>query len=207
MRLIDLTGRRFGRLEVIERRGCLKGMATWLCKCDCGIDKLVASYYLLNGKTRSCGCLANEHENKFGSHRATHRMTRSKIYRTWASMLSRCNNRNVPGYKNYGARGIKVCDRWLSFDNFYADMGNAPKDMTLDRIDNDGGYSPENCRWATRSEQSRNRRIAKNAKILVIDGKKRLVIDVAAEYGINRSTLRSRISRGWTVERIISCLS
>ncbi|TXI24264.1 MAG: hypothetical protein E6Q61_05350 [Nitrosomonas sp.] len=122
-------------------------------------------------------------------------------------MLSRCNNRNVPGYKNYGARGIKVCDRWLSFDNFYADMGNAPKDMTLDRIDNDGGYSPENCRWATRSEQSRNRRIAKNAKILVIDGKKRLVIDVAAEYGINRSTLRSRISRGWTVERIISCLS
>lgn len=154
--LIDLTGQRFGRLAVIQRSYVAKVGAHWLCRCDCGTDKIIYGPSLRAGKTRSCGCLQAEAAKKYMTahgHAASYKKT--PTYISWAEMITRCENPKKKNFKYYGARGISVCERWRhSFQNFLADMGPRPEGQTLDRWPNrTGNYEPGNCRWATWKEQ------------------------------------------------------
>lgn len=150
--LIDLTNQRFGKLFVVERsenRGDYR--SHWVCKCDCGTMKIVSSSHLRGGTTRSCGCSRMTHGQTTGR-------TKSKAYSIWATMIQRCTNKNRAVWKYYGERGIIVCERWLEFANFLADMGNPPTEKhQLDRIDNTKGYCPSNCRWVVSKTNNRNR--------------------------------------------------
>lgn len=195
-RTIDLTGHVFGKLTVVERVPSTKHHTMWRCVCACSRETIVGSDMLRGGKTRSCGCLKNE-----PAHNKTHGMAGTPEYGAWANMRSRCINTGDKAYANYGGRGIRVCDRWMdSFENFLSDMGKRPSAQhSLDRIDNDGPYSPENCRWATRGKQQNNRR---NTKFITYGGETKAVAEWAAITGISDETLRNRIRLGYSDERI-----
>jgi hypothetical protein len=160
------------------------------CRCVCGQVRDVLQDNLIYGRSRSCGCF-----NRDGKHRITHGKSNSPEYMAWRSCRERCNNPNIPGYRNYGGRGITICDRWLnSFENFYADMGPRPSPKhSLDRIDNDGNYEPGNCRWATTKQQSRNRR---NNIIVTYDGDDMCLRDFANLVGKNPNLLTKRVKKG-----------
>ena len=148
----NLTGQRFGKLVVInqsnERK---KGRVCWYCKCDCGGEIITQGRYLQSGGTKSCGCLLKEKVTKHG-------LGKSRAYSSWHDMLRRCYNPKNHNYEYYGEKGIKVCERWWSFENFYEDMGEKPEGFTLERINNNKDYFPDNCRWASWKDQMQNRR-------------------------------------------------
>ena len=182
MKLIDLTGLKFGRLTVISRTGVAKGgSATWNCVCACGNKTVADGGNLKRGKVQSCRC----------SHRK-HGKAGTRSYQTWDSMKQRCLNKNIPNYKYYGARGITICDRWLTFKNFLEDMGDRPEGMTLERKDNDKGYTPDNCKWATPKEQNRNSR---HNRMIEHQGQVKCLSEWAEKLGISYDTLWSRLKR------------
>ena len=162
----DEIGNRYSRLIVLERAGSSPGrfrLALWICNCDCGNQIIVKGNYLRKGATRSCGCLQKEEMSKRTkkhgqSHGQGSKWQPTRSYRSWKAMRTRCTNPNHKYYYNYGGRGIKICDRWDSFENFFADMGERPEGMTMDRIDNDGNYEPSNCCWSTPKQQRKNQR-------------------------------------------------
>lgn len=148
---IDMTGQKFGRLTVLRLAEKPYKSPLWVCICDCGIQTVVDGRNLRSGNSSSCGCLKKEISIKHG-------MTKEREHGIWRHILSRCNNQKDKAYKHYGGRGIKVSDEWMEFKNFYADMGKSPFGSSIDRINNDGNYCKENCRWVNHSQQMRNTR-------------------------------------------------
>lgn len=162
-KVADFTGKKFGRLTVIDRfENTVRGTATWNCICDCGQNIVVRGNALQSGNTRSCGCLQREDASERFT---THGLRNSREWHIWTGMKQRCQNQNNPNYHDYAGRGITVCDEWQSFERFIADMGMSPTTKhTIERLDNNAGYYPSNCVWATRQQQSRNKRIQHNNK-------------------------------------------
>lgn len=195
----DLTGVQFGSLVVTRRAPNVGIRIMWACECECGAATTVWAHSLKSGATKSCGCRRGA-ENRT---RAVHGMSRTPIHEIWLGMRKRCLQPNSPNYFRYGARGITVCDRWRdSFQNFYEDMGPRPSpEHSLDRIDNDKGYSPENCRWATRKQQGNNK---SNNVRFVVDGQSLTATQCAAMAKISLSGFLARIRQGWAIERAIS---
>ena len=164
MKLIDLTGFKFGRLTVIERAATVNKHTMWLCKCDCGKEIIVDAYNIKTGHTLSCGCLQRERTSKANT---IHGKRITRLYRIWVCMKNRCYQQSYHAFKHYGGRGITVCGEWLNdFQAFYEwSMANGYKEnLTIDRIDNDKGYSPSNCRWVTMKEQNKNKRVPNSTK-------------------------------------------
>jgi hypothetical protein len=200
----DLLGMVFGRLTVIEESGRnALSSVLWKCVCTCGNEVVVLSGSLLSGATTSCGCYGQEQRTKGAVAALTkHGKTGSKVYSAWQGMSTRCYYENCVEYHNYGGRGITVCTRWReSFENFYADMGDPPsKEYSIDRIDNDGNYEPENCRWATRKEQSRNRQ---NNRVITFGGLSMIAADWAEALNLPVGTVYYRLRKGLSPEEIL----
>lgn len=201
-RIIDLTGQRFGRLVVMSRvlnEGIPR--SHWRCRCDCGETRIVSTSILKkDGRVTplSCGCVPAAN---IGDRLRRHGMSYEPVYRIWGSMRARCQDVNHLQYPSYGGRGITVCERWQTFEHFYADMGDRPDGMSLDRIDNDGPYSPENCRWATLIQQQRNTR---RNRFLTLNGRTHCIAKWADLTGITYHTIITRLDRGWSVHDVLT---
>ena len=208
-----LTGNRYGRLVVIYRaanslpnKSHHAGVVQWICLCDCGVFCTVAAASLKNLTTKSCGCLLREFTNSIRKHGCSHANGKGKPsaeYRTWQDMLTRCRSTDPARYALYGGRGITVCDRWLnSFENFLMDMGPRPGlGYSIDRKNNNLGYSPDNCHWATDIQQARNKR---NNRIITINGESKTLPEWAEIHNKPQYLVRLRIRRGWEPERALS---
>lgn len=198
----DLTGRRFGRLTVIsEDDARWSGSVVWLCKCDCGNYKRVRASHLKRGAVISCGCYNKQKDFVHGE-------SNTRLHHIWACMLDRCTNPNSAEADRYIDRGIKVCDEWLNSYEAFAEWSKANGyiedakrgDCTLDRIDNDGDYSPSNCRWVDMKVQGRNRR---NNHLLTLDGKTHCIAEWGEIMGIDPSRISKRLERGWNIRDAI----
>lgn len=193
---MDLTGTRFGRLTVLEKvgvqgQGKRGSQSLWRCLCDCGNEKIVIRNSLVCGNTRSCGCL--DQENKKTMH-LKHGMAKTRIWKIWIGMRSRCEHEKDKSYPYYGGRGISVCEEWSEFEQFleWAIQSGYDDTMTIERIDTNGDYCPENCRWATRKEQTRNRRITKK---VMYNGKEIPLGEVAEIEGITYQQAYTKYAR------------
>lgn len=203
---IDLVGRQFGRLKVIARAESEDRHLKWVCECECGRHTTVYGDSLKRGTTKSCGCLKSEYlRENTGKRFRTHGQSESKIYGVHQNIKKRCYSTNSKDYGLYGGRGIEVCSEWLGengFENFFKwAMENGYKEgLTIDRKNVNGDYSPDNCRWITNREQQLNKR---NSHFLSFNGETKTVAEWAETLGKNDSTLRSRLSAGWSVERAL----
>lgn len=198
---IDISGKKVGRLTVLKKVR-EEHPSRWLCECSCGNKKDITYYVLVKDKIKSCGCLQRENAAKSASMKSrTHGMKRTPTYNSWQSMKSRCYRSKDICFSRYGGRGIKVCSRWEnSFENFYDDMGERPEGCTLDRINFDKDYSPENCRWATVQEQQNNR---SSNSLFTYKGRTQNIRAWADEFGIGYYTLQGRLFNGWPIERAL----
>lgn len=191
----DVTGQRFGKLVAIRfdhNKVFSSGNRTemWLCKCDCGNNAIIKKSHL-GVKTNSCGCISR-----------THGESKEKFYFLWQAVLRRCRNSHAKEYKYYGGRGIKVCKRWLSYENFCADMRVGYREgLQIDRIDNDGNYEPENCRWVTPKQNSRNR---SNNRILEFNGQIMCKSAWSEKLGLRLKIIDKRLRLGWPVSRVLT---
>lgn len=213
LKIIDLTGQRFGRLVALEYMGRKNDRTLWRCKCDCGNESITGYSNLINRITRSCGCLNDETRQINNRNRRKcisvdflpiGNLRNHPSYSSWGSMMDRCYNKNRKSYKDYGGRGIKVCERWRGehgFENFIKDMGERPSPQhSIDRIDYNGDYSPENCRWATQKEQVNNQ--TKNV-YLYIKGKRITAKMLCNLLGINYNTMIHQLKYGVDINIII----
>lgn len=196
----NLSNQVFGRLTVKHVVGQTRNKTNvWLCICDCGKESHVNTNNLVQGTTRSCGCLGIENRQNLKELSTTHGMTGTRTYKSWEKMLGRCFCKTDKKYPDYGARGITVSESWMTFENFFSDMGEAPENHTLDRIDVNGNYCKENCRWADATTQARNRR---NSTIVEFGGKKQHLKVWAVELGVDYYTLYARIFRNkWPLDK------
>ena len=200
-KLIDLTGQQFGRLVVLKRAETSeKSKPKWLCRCECGNEVTVIGHSLRSGITRSCGCLRNENVGLSPVHGASH----SRLYKIWDSMKYRCYNSKCQYFHRYGGRGIAICDEWR--DNFvafreWALSSGYRDDLSIDRIDNDGNYCPENCRWATRKVQGNNQ---STNHLLEYNGEIKTISQWSEITGIRHDTLLHRIKLGWSIEKVLT---
>lgn len=198
---IDLTGQRFGRLVALECAGRRSGHALWNCLCDCGNVVEVIACDLKKGHTASCGCLQRERSRASAT---VHGGNGTRLYSVWEGMKKRCLNPSHDSYKDYGGRGITVCAEWAnSFEAFrdWALANGYRDDLTLDRKENDGPYSPENCRWATLKQQNNNTR---RNRMITFQGETRTLSQWAELTGIKFDKLRQRLNKGWSVERALT---
>lgn len=186
---------RYGTWNVVDATG-----RAWLCRCDCGTERRVVRSDLQSGRSKNCGCVRRSAlPTAAKKANTTHGMEKSAEYRTWIDMRRRCHDPRRPDFKNYGARGITVCEEWRgSFEAFYRDMGPRPTGHTLDRLQNSGPYEKKNCVWATRKKQERNKR---TSRIIEIDGKRMTVAEACEVYSIKPNTANNRLNTmGWSVE-------
>lgn len=193
-----IPGQKFGRLTVVERAENHPGQqgVRWLCQCECGNVKSIQASKVVSGVTKSCGCFQRE---RMGNMSRRHGMFGTRIYRIWTGMMTRCTNPRSENYPHYGGRGITVCERWTKFENFYTDMiATYRDDLSIDRIDPNGNYEPDNVRWADTGQQSRNKR---NSRLIEFNGRTQNLSDWATELGVRVGTLQERLRRGWSIER------
>lgn len=199
MQLIDLTSKRFHKLVVIARAGIgTKGMATWKCLCDCGNYTVVRNDALrrTHNPTKSCGCSKYDHVRTHG------KSNKVPEYKIWTSMRGRINNKNNTRYAAYGGRGIKLDPRWNSFETFLVDMGPRPSSKhSIDRINNNGDYTPTNCRWATNAEQCNNTR---RNKWITWNGQTLTEAEWARTLNIRRTTIQQRLRKNWPLDRVFA---
>lgn len=194
---IELEGKQFGRLSVVK----YVGKGKYECACSCGNRKDISGYNLRIGKTKSCGCLSTDVTKDRST---THGQSNTKLYFVWKQMINRCENHKDKSFEIYGGRGISVCDEWHDFSLFYqwAIENGYGSGLTIERIDVNGNYTPENCCWITRKDQNRNRR---SNVFITYNGETKIFSEWADEYGINRATLRHRIfDYGWSIHRALN---
>ena len=195
------TGDKYGYLTIIREIEKIGKARVVLCQCDCGSEKAFRLNQIVKGRVKSCGCRTRE---MIRQSRTTHGMPNKRLYNIWSNMRQRCSNPNSDDYPAYGGRSIAVCPEWLSFEEFYRwgiSTGYAPN-LSLDRIDNGGNYCPDNCRWATPTEQARNSR---RNRAFTFQGEKKLLIEWAEVTGIECSRIRARIDRlGWSIEKTLT---
>jgi hypothetical protein len=196
---VNLIGLTFGRLTVFDQLQTIKpGEKRWHCRCECGNVRIVSGGHLKSGHTQSCGCWRRDINSLV--HRK-HGMRHTPEFETWAGMRQRCGNPNDADYKNYGARGITICDRWSSFECFLEDMGVKPSPKhSIDRRDNNGNYEPGNCFWATKKQQSRNTR---RNRFYTMNGETLCIADWAERAGVDQVFLAGRLDRGWDIRRAV----
>lgn len=198
----DWTGIKVGNLTPISISGIDRGLNVWKCKCQCGGVTFIHSIFLENGTATSCGCIKGP---RIVSSQRTHNRTWTKEYRIWCGIKKRCHLKSDPAYARYGGRGIAVCQRWRdSFKNFFSDMGECPQSPKhcLERKNNDLGYCPENCIWATYSAQMRNRR---SNHVWEFNGERHCITEWAEKIGVRKDTLRRRVViHGWSIERALT---
>ncbi|GHT52920.1 hypothetical protein FACS1894106_2710 [Spirochaetia bacterium] len=200
-KFIDLTGKRFGRLLVLQEGHKNTSDRYWYCRCDCGVEKFIGGHLLRRGTAVSCGCYSVE---KAREKATKHGLRGTRLYTIYANMKSRCYNKKNEHFKDYGGRGITICEEWkVDFMAFYtwAMVNGYRDDLTIDRKNSNGNYCPENCRWATQLTQVRNRR---NNRQYIHDGLTLCISEWAERTGINANTLRRRLNRGIDFEKAIN---
>ena len=194
-KFIDLSGNTFGRLTVIRRGENAKDRTTWVCRCECGTEKTIHGSSLKSGIVVSCGCY---HRERVRNASRTHGMSQTKLYKTYYAMMARCHKEQHPSYPDYGARGISVCDEWrddkTKFIRWALENGYKPE-LSIDRKDNNKGYSPENCRWTTMDVQAMNKR---GLRMITINGETKNLSTWLKQNGIAYRNFYERIAAGWS---------
>jgi hypothetical protein len=206
MRKIDIVGKEIGRWTILSEEPKTKRYIEYVCKCQCGNIKTVCGLSLKSGKSRSCGCI-NREITRARNYR--HGMRHTRLYAIWSNMIARCDNKTSSSWERYGARGITVCKPWRNYANFHQDMiasylahvkDHGESRTSIDRINNMRGYSPKNCRWATPSVQSRNRRQIRN---ITYKGRTLCMKDWALLLGVRYQSIQGRLDRGWSFDKVI----
>lgn len=202
---MDLKNQRFGRAIVLKRVENKGRYVRWLCKCDCGNEFVALTQHLRNGSVKSCGCLLKEIAGqKFIKLNTKHGKHKTRLYKIWAAIKGRCFNKNNLAYKNYGGRGITICDEWINnYPAFeiWANENGYNDTLTIDRIDVNGNYEPSNCRWATRQEQQNNRRAC---RYITYNGKTKTIAEWARILNIPANRIWHRLDRGWSIKQALS---